>query len=504
MTRPKTAGVLVCLLILMGGWLGANAQVQLVTPLNNETVSTRDEIALKWNAYPGAQSYRYSLLSSQGATVPPPGSPMSVNPHLVTGTEVILRITIEETWDWYVTAYSDANGTTPLAGSQSQTRRFFTSTTVVPTPTPTPRPSMDFTGDGKEDYRDIFLFGYYWMRNRSMPNLPYFDKMDLVKNNVIDQADLVRLKEIHLVRGIVEPTPTPILPAPELLRPSDGFEFVVADYNQTPGLFLWKEVDGAFDYEVELIRPITRDQTITSYIVVQATTITWTSQAPAGYYVTPNESGLYLRWRVRARNQAGAQGEWSEQRRLKLNYSPGTNPADLREDFKIDYLDVFVFARSWQAAEGEGNWNANADLDDNRIINANDLLRFMEFYHTGRETVPSTGAPQAPQVLEPNDGVEFTRQQIESGQARIMWAPIPNFPLGVGQARYRIKFYSTSLNQSFFKEFLMSTSYIFTAQDLLDTRLANNAPVLFSVQGIGPNGEVGLESPERSFIIRTE
>jgi len=174
------------------------------------------------------------------------------------------------------------------------------------------------------------------------------------------------------------PTPTPVLPAPIPTAPPHNSQMTVAQYNTTPGLFSWGSVDGASSYEVELVGPPDHGR---RSIFTSEPTITWTEKPPTGYQVSPPYpvSGP-LTWRVRGRTAAGVPGAWSEQWALYLYYQLVSNPGDINEDDRIDFKDSFEFARSWQTAEGEENYNQKADIWPDGVVEHKDLLEYLLNY----------------------------------------------------------------------------------------------------------------------------
>lgn len=179
------------------------------------------------------------------------------------------------------------------------------------------------------------------------------------------------------------PTPTPVLAAPVLSAPPDGSQKTIAEYNTTPGLFIWQPVTGAFDYEVELVGPPDHGR---RSIFTSDTTITWTEKPPTGYPVSPPYpvSGP-LTWRVRGRTAAGVPGGWSAQWALNLDYELVEDPGDINGDDQVDFKDSFEFVRSWQTVQGEENFNENADLWADGEIEHKDLLEFRLSYLSERQ-----------------------------------------------------------------------------------------------------------------------
>jgi hypothetical protein len=484
----------VLLLVSAAGSLSAGAQqVQIISPADDAIVPQR--FTLKWEAYSGAQSYAYWLEHDLGGTLP--GD--QPNPHFVgTATEIELQATITLDIEWYVIAYSDAEGTNEIARSQTQT---FTTTSNAPTPTPTPA-GFDFNDDEQQNGLDIFNFAWAWYMNRSMPQAPAnFDDMDFVDNNVIDEEDLLALIGKFHNRQFIQ---LPPLPAPNLVRPPADFEMTVSTLANTQNLFEWTAVEDAVSYRFSTLKEGQSVYLAKSHHFSGTSTV-WTGGIPAP--MQQLETGRYF-WFVEAQNAQGELGAQSEMRPFRLVQNPGGSPADLNIDGFVQWKDIFFFSRYWQNVETVGQeWNDNVNLDDTGLsadkIEYNDLLIFMDFYQQVRGQVEDPNRPQAPIVRDPEDGTVFTEEDVLAGRAKIQWDPIPGFQVGVGGSSYEIVFNPEGPNTLIFVVF--TTSYTFTEADLGQTAIANSTPVSFIVRGVQGSGQDrlnGESSTPRSFTIQ--
>jgi len=249
------AAVGVCLILVLGSVPSLAQGVQLISPANGSTISRLGPMTLKWQPYSGALAYRCWNKNTDGLTYPGNES----NPHLVSSgkTEFSIFWTVDSDWDWYIIAYSDSAGLNEIA--RSVTWSFHARANVTPTPTPV-ETNLDFNEDGKEDSLDLFYFARIWQMDSSMPNRPaYFNNANLVLEEnlqnpeVIDASDLAALKGVFRERG--GPAPTPGLPAPVLVRPSNNARTTVPEYSNAIEFYAWSPLAGADHFEIEMQGP---------------------------------------------------------------------------------------------------------------------------------------------------------------------------------------------------------------------------------------------------------
>jgi hypothetical protein len=57
-----------------------------------------------------------------------------------------------------------------------------------------------------------------------------------------------------------------------------------------------------------------------------------------------------------------------------------TIPGDLNGDFNITLADLTVLAYAYKSTPSSVNWNPNADIDNNGIVNLADLVTLATHY----------------------------------------------------------------------------------------------------------------------------
>lgn len=487
----RTLGNLIALALALAAWLPAGAQAQevvLLSPENGQLIYTNGAsggaLTLDWQDYPGALSYRVTYAREDQQT------PVTV---LVTGASqhgILYTISGVKDFFWSVKAYSDANGQNQIAASVEWSFRITTETA----PTPIPTVTLDYNTDGMEDGLDVFYFANLWYQDRltisNQPGSVYFDKANLAKGDlieIIDHRDLLAFKQAFRER--TGPVPTPVLPAPVLVRPDNLFEITRSGYNTGTNLFAWMPLSGAAQYEIELKGP----GQATARRIKTPDTQYFTSNAERQDLITLTGT---LQWRVRGLTAGGEGGDWSETRLVGIVPDTVSGPIDIYPDGKADALDVFLFAYSWQAVRNvDATYRKDSDLVDIGKIDALDMLRFISGYREFRNTGSTCQLP-APVVSSPADGTVFTLDEVRSGNARINWSTVPT------AAGYRIVFRSGSLVSVRRPLYI---PYVLSDLDLTDTVIANGLPVTFTVEALcpGESGGWGTPSDPRTFTIDT-
>jgi hypothetical protein len=55
-------------------------------------------------------------------------------------------------------------------------------------------------------------------------------------------------------------------------------------------------------------------------------------------------------------------------------------PGDLTGDFSVNLADLVMFANACSSKPGNSNWNSNADISDNSIVDLSDLVILFQHY----------------------------------------------------------------------------------------------------------------------------
>ena len=408
-------------------------------------------------------------------------------------TEFEIRVTLEAEITWYIIPYSDTEGQVEIPNSRSeiQTVHVLESSHITPTPTPGEK-LADLNLDGEENSIDVFYFANVWYQERMGGNLPeYYDRANLVEGDtlpdpeIINEADLLVFKKAFQGRTEIEPTPTPVMPAPILQYPANNFQTTMSGHSNSTSLYGWHPLSEATEYEILIVGPSpmgTRSYTTpdTSYNTENA----------SGQDQIAAEGTLY--WKVRGLNAEGV-GEWSETRIVNIVPTSYVNPADLNDDEKVNYLDIFQFSKSWLAVElVDPSYRSNADFDKNGHIEAEDLLEFHTNYRDFRITGSDCNLP-APHITYPDDNVTFTGAQVrEGGIAYIEWNIVSN------ASGYRITFKSGNTSSI---RIVNKIPYDLTESDLSDTIVTNSNPVQYTVTALCDGGVGGEPSEEMTLTI---
>lgn len=161
------------------------------------------------------------------------------------------------------------------------------------------------------------------------------------------------------------PTPTP-LPAPQLLEPKNG---AAVDASQTVD-FRWAALEKASTYEYQIY--LDNQIRFPGETVLNEITLVL-----AG---VPFVQKVY-QWRVRALDDEGRTGIWSDRNWFHINKigavlptpTPSALTLDLNYDGEVSATDLFLFASRYQTNDPTVDFNGNGRND------AGDLLFFVRF-----------------------------------------------------------------------------------------------------------------------------
>jgi hypothetical protein len=383
---------------------------QFIQPEDLSYFVTTDTILIEWTEVQDATGY---LLEIKAPFV------LDIS-EVITGTtyELTPEVLEPETFICHVRALGpsgESNRTGPL-------RIIVLEEAFTPTPTPTATPTrkIDLTGEGQIGSEDTFLLLSRWQQNAP--------SYDFSGDGFITHEDVLHYRSGYRRRNL--PTPTPLLPPPQLLQPADGAfidrdEIILvkqkdsAETRQLPDngvWFRWQSIERADGYDLRIEGP---DQgTLGTQVISSGTpgvkiTLEITTQS--------NDLGVY-HWQVRstssALEQAGPYSTPFSFELVKFTSTPTPTPTvfpqagggDVNQDGRISAGDIFRMTRAWLKSGGELGSYPNTDLDASGRVDAEDFLIFIENYNRR-----DSGNIEAPALLAPSNGATVYLDQLAPG-----------------------------------------------------------------------------------------
>lgn len=368
-------------------------------------------IILRWASVPGAVSY---FLQVKGPAPYDPQDEFDGNGQFdktVFETQFTLsNSTLAGEYTWWIQA-KDSNGD---LGAPSVQWKFLVFQSSLPTDTPTvPYPRYDINGDGVVDARDLACFALGEWTDES-PDL----RCDVNWDGRVDAEDLLMLIRNWSVRETLIPTATPtsFLSAPSLQFPENN---ALLPFGSPPGLmFGWQIVSGAGGYRFHLRFDSPNMPSFTEVFETSKTELLWKHYSTSG-------AGFGW-WKVCAIEPSGSRGPWSEEWVFEIptpspTPSPtalpdSSMPADINRDQNVNSTDLFSLALVWKRGTSSAQFNYNADLTGDGVVDAMDLLLVLKDFRLRTE------GPGAVVLVRPNHNESVDHSMLR--EPGLQWQPM--------------------------------------------------------------------------------